>query len=533
MLFVYVAAHLINHALGLVSLDAAETGLRIALRVWHSIPGTLLLYTAAAVHIALAFLALYERRTLRMPPIEWIRIVLGFMMPLLLIGHVIATRAAFELYAHAATYSRVVWEIWSSDREWRQLGLLAPGWVHGCLGLHLAFGTKRFYRRAFLSLFAAALLVPVLAAAGFVTMAKELAFRARDPAPATAAPASIAAERASVGALRDAMLGGFGLLVAGVLVARELRGAIEARRRMLVTIRIAGRPVQVPRGWSVLEASRGHGIAHTSMCGGRARCSTCRVRVLEGLEHCPPAAEAEHKTLVGIAAAEDTRLACQLRPTGDVAVMPLVESTGAPRQDLRGAVTTDRQVAVLLLDLPDTPSGEAALPHDLLYALNLVGESFNRIMQHSGGTLVQIGADRCIAAFGLESPIEPACRQVLRASSQLARELAALQSRLATELGVTIDCTLCLHAGPAAVGSLQSEHSRHLQVVGAPMRLAQTMATAADTGVVAHRRLLVSADVLRWAGMAPPAPQLELPDARFRNAGIAVFALDPEALPAR
>ena len=67
VLFTYIAAHLANHALGLVSVAAAEHGLNLALRVWHSVPGTILLYGAAATHVTLALDALYRRRTLRMP----------------------------------------------------------------------------------------------------------------------------------------------------------------------------------------------------------------------------------------------------------------------------------------------------------------------------------------------------------------------------------------------------------------------------------------------------------------------------------
>lgn len=66
ILFVYVASHLANHALGLFSVATAEHGLDFAVRIWHSIPGTLLLYGAAATHVALALNALYRRRTLRM-----------------------------------------------------------------------------------------------------------------------------------------------------------------------------------------------------------------------------------------------------------------------------------------------------------------------------------------------------------------------------------------------------------------------------------------------------------------------------------
>ena len=76
ILFTYIGAHLINHALGLISLDTAERGMEIAVEVWYSVPGTLLLYGAAGIHFLLALWAVYERRTFRLPPLELLRIAL-------------------------------------------------------------------------------------------------------------------------------------------------------------------------------------------------------------------------------------------------------------------------------------------------------------------------------------------------------------------------------------------------------------------------------------------------------------------------
>ena len=131
VLFTYVTLHLTCHALGLVSLDVAESALRVTVLLWHSAPGTVLLYGAAATHISLALLAVYDRRTLRMPPLQALRIVLGVTMPLALIGHFIATRYAFERFELPAEYSRVVSGIWANGTSGLALGLLAPGWIHG------------------------------------------------------------------------------------------------------------------------------------------------------------------------------------------------------------------------------------------------------------------------------------------------------------------------------------------------------------------------------------------------------------------
>jgi adenylate cyclase len=143
------------------------------------------------LHFALALRSIYERRTFRLPPLELLRIALGFWMPLLLLGHAITTRVEFELIGSPTTYARVVSDLWATDSEWRQLGLLAPGWLHGCLGCHFALCRHILYQKLRPLLLAGALLLPVLSALGFVAMGKELA-RAAPAGPALAATVAVA-----------------------------------------------------------------------------------------------------------------------------------------------------------------------------------------------------------------------------------------------------------------------------------------------------------------------------------------------------
>jgi adenylate cyclase len=172
--FTYIGAHLTNHALGLISLDTAERGMEIAVEVWYSVPGTLLLYGAAATHFLLALWAVYERRTFRLPPLELLRIALGFTLPIILIGHAANTRLAYELFGLSSDYTRVVANLWAADQQGLQLGLLAPGWLHGCLGLNFAFKRRALFRQLRFVLFAIALLLPVFSALGFIAMGREL-----------------------------------------------------------------------------------------------------------------------------------------------------------------------------------------------------------------------------------------------------------------------------------------------------------------------------------------------------------------------
>jgi adenylate cyclase len=518
ILFTYVAAHFTNHALGLISVGVAERGLRVAVAVWHSLPGTVLLYGAAGIHITLAFVALYEHRTLRMPPMEGLRIVLGFAIPTLLIAHVVTTRLAFEAYGAQPDYARIVWMLWHSNREGRQMALLVPGWLHGCLGLNFAFGRRVWFQRLRLILFGAALLLPILATLGFLEMLKEVSILAQDPAWFSANVLSLdAAQTNKLAQTGDSMLVLYFALIGAVFVARMVRRAIESFRGKLVSITYPGRIVRVPRGWTVLEASRSHHIPHLSMCGGRARCSTCRVRIVAGGDQCPPPAQNELDTLNRIHAPEGTRLACQLRPQGNVTVIPLLVTTPSPlREPANEAV--EREIAVMLVGFRWTATPHSLLPQDLLYLLNRYSETVGDTVRKERGVPIQFLGDGVTALFGLEVGAKEANRQALTAAAQVERRLHALGDRLKQELGWAADFVIHLHTGPAGVGETGDNATRTLAAVGNTIDVARQLAAQHDDGEIA--RIVLSEAVMIVAGLDTRAAnwrEIVLPnDARLR-----------------
>ncbi len=109
---VFVTMHLANLALNLISIETADAGLKWLTGPWRSLPGTVVLYGAAAVHVVLVLRTLYLKRTLKMPAREAAQIVLGLLIPLLIAEHVIGTR----VYA-------------SDDRHRHRLRIRGPGAV--------------------------------------------------------------------------------------------------------------------------------------------------------------------------------------------------------------------------------------------------------------------------------------------------------------------------------------------------------------------------------------------------------------------
>jgi adenylate cyclase len=186
VLLTYVTLHLINHALGFWSLALAERGLTWAIALWQSTPGTVLLYGAAGAHFMLACNTIYARRNWHLPPIEWIRLWAGFSLPLLLIGHVVSTRLAVTLQGAAPDYRIVVTNLVRSGGQGWQLALLAPGWLHGCLGLWLTLRRFSVMRHAQPFLILLVVLVPLASALGFLRMEQAIGVAGNALAPSPA-----------------------------------------------------------------------------------------------------------------------------------------------------------------------------------------------------------------------------------------------------------------------------------------------------------------------------------------------------------
>jgi adenylate cyclase len=504
ILFTYIGAHLFNHALGLYSLDAAEEGLGLAMEVWYSVPGTILLYGAAGVHFLLALWSIYDRRTFRLPPAELLRIALGFTLPLILIAHAADTRLAWELFELPSDYKRVISHLWVVDAQGRQLGLMAPGWIHGCLGQQFAFQRHAWFRKSRYVLFALVLLLPVFSALGFVSMAREIGANAeltstarRDMGP----QAPDANKRAEVKRWSNNLLIGYFAIIAAAFAARGVRNAVERSGRGLVAIAFPGRTVRVPRGWTVLEASRGFHLPHAAVCGGRARCSTCRVRVTAGEDHCPPAQADERLTLARIDAPSDVRLACQLRPTGDVSVIPLVQTERPIYRQVAVQRTTEREVVIMICDfLNRAEVASDHLPQDLLYVLTLYIEALGNAVRAAQGTLSYVEIDSVCAMFGLDCAPAEAARQALQAAHAIEAAMVDLNERFGQQWNCKVDIAVSIHAGRAAVGEIGSSDPPTMMAIG------EAMDTVSDLRTLAARErkaFAVTEPVYTAAGIEP------------------------------
>jgi adenylate cyclase len=451
------------------------------LKPWQTPVGLLALHSSFLTHGALGLFALYRRRHLRMPASEGWQLALGLTIPLLLIPHAAPIRIGQSFYGLEFGYLRVIYQLWHFSSDWslvRQYALLLVVWTHGCIGLRAWLSTKPMYRRISTPLASLALLVPVLALLGFTNAgldAREVAQRDPDTAAVydIAAPGlQAAANLASANRIADTLSYTYLGLLVGTIGLRAWRGWHVRRFRAVRIAYPADRVVTVPLGFSLLEASRWAGIPHASVCGGRARCSTCRVRIIQGAEHLAPPSPAERRTLERIGSPRDVRLACQVRPRADLAIEPLVRtSTDASHEVMRfGAAIeggTEMEIAALSVDLREsTRLAAGRLPYDALFLFDRYIQVVTTAVRQNDGHVTSIAGDGVMSMFGVKGSGESAARDAFRAASQVWDGLEALNHELADELQLPLRIGIGLHVGTAVVGMISDGGVGSLQFLG-------------------------------------------------------------------
>lgn len=519
VLLAYVLTHFINHALGNISLAAMEWGLGWAAAIWWNPYGKTALYGAFTVHLALGLWALYGRRPFRYRPAEAFQLAAGLLIPLLLLQHIVATRLAFELHNVSKGYAQQLFKYFVDSPAFGvlQAVTLVVVWTHGALGIYLWLRLKPFFPRISAPLFALAVLVPVLALLGYVQGGRDFLERYPDPAfrAIELAPDRVGTRQEGAELLfwRNALTLGYLGLVGLTLAARFVRRRVETRRGLLSFTYPNGRRAKVPSGTSVLEASRLNGIPHASVCGGRGRCSTCRIRVIGSLSELGHPSAAEQAVLDRVGAAHGIRLACQFRPPRDVTVSPLLAAdiTFDRLRELDvGAFGEERFIVAMFVDMRgSTRLAERRLPFDTVFVINRFLEAVGRAVTAAGGAPNQFLGDGLMALFGLRTSPAEAARQGLEAVQLIAANIDVLNATLGPNLEEPIRFGIGLHAGFAILGEIGDRlHGKAVfTAIGDPVNVAARLqGLTKGLGVEA----VVSEAVFEAAGVTPDLPRQEV-----------------------
>jgi adenylate cyclase len=446
---------------------------------WQTSTGLMVLYSSFLVHGLLGLYALHRRRHLRLPAGEAWQLGLGLAIPFLLITHAGGIRFGEFQYAQESGYGPVLYKFWVASPHFAlpwQLLLLVVAWIHGCIGLRSWLRTKRWYHHTIGVLSSLATLVPVLAVLGVVNAGlnlRDAVLREPQYAASFVPSPNSREEQEAASAVRISqgltvfyltlVIGTFGLRAARAWQVKRLHG-----------IRITypgGYVVSVQPGFSVLEASRWAGLRHASVCGGRGRCSTCKVQIVQGAQGLDEPGPVERLTLRRIAAPATVRLACQLRPSVDISVEPLVAagtgSSRATRFDAAIAGGQELQIAAMFVDLREsTRLATGRLPFDALFLFDRYIQVVTGAIRQNSGRATSIAGDGVMSVFGVEGTAEAATRGALQAALEIWKGVEILSGELAGELKEPLRIGIGIHVGTAVVGIVRTSETQALQFLG-------------------------------------------------------------------
>lgn len=509
VMFVYIFSHFFNHALGNISYDAMETWLRYHVWFWRIPIVNDTLYLAAIIHFSLGLWALYQRRHFRYSTAEITQLVLGLSIPLWLAGHLGAERLSGALFGWPPfNYASALYTYWVTApyNIAVQFISLTVAWTHACIGLYFWLRLKSFFDWAAPVLLSVAVLMPALAMIGAHHGGREVAQLAEDSEWRNENLKRVPAGQARL--ITEISLVYFpvayGAAIGLVFAGRGLR-TFRERRRGMVTISYPNRQVRIPKGMSVLEASLRHKIPHASVCGGRARCSTCRIRVVSDRSKLPKPTGREAFVLesIGVSANPSIRLACQLRPQSDLSVIPILPASMNAellRKGSRMNIGKERYIVSMFVDMRgSTKLAEARLPFDVVFLINRFLGACSQAALDAGGQPNQFVGDGVLALFGIEVDAKTACRQAIRAATKVATNVDLMNRQLASDLPEPIQYGIGIHGGEVIIGDIGFQDHTVFTALGDPVNVA---ARLQDMTKTLDCKAIISDEVFATAGVA-------------------------------
>ncbi len=486
ILATYITIHLSNHTLGLISLEAMEAMRKFVTPFWRSWIGGLLIYGSLLTHFGLALMSLYRRTTLRMPVWEFAQLLLGLSIIPLLAGHVAATWGARVLMGFNINYEYSLSGILSNDWVLTRQGLLLiVAWSHVVIGLHFFLRLFRWYQGWKLHLYPIVILIPLLVILSLGRIGIELEVWHPDadmplfleryqkdfilPEDIDESTEAFSQVKPANKVLHDGILITFYGLLLLTLVARTFRERTKKRKSDVIIKHINGQVLKGIPGQTILEIIRSHSIPHASLCGGRGRCATCRVRVGQGCHDLEKPSPLEKSALERIGAAPNVRLACQTRPLMPIDITPLMPADLNVDSEWRegGVSGEEREIVALFVDLRGSSKfSERHLPYDVLFILNRFFLEMSDTLTESHGHYAQFEGDGLLALYGLERGLKQGCQDVLRGAIEMQERIIQLNQKLKNELKEPLKIGIGIHCGQAIVGTMGPPTAPNYSAIG-------------------------------------------------------------------
>jgi len=259
---------------------------------------------------------------------------------------------------------------------------------------------------------------------------------------------------------------------------------------------------KISKDETILHALLYAGIPHIHACGGRARCSTCRILIIDGIENFCPRSMLEEALAQKLGFPLNIRLACQtkvtdrLRNTGEIAIRRLVLDTEdeiiASDQVKFGRIGEEKPLAIIFCDIRGfTKLSEAMLPYDVIYILNRYFQAMGEVIYEYNGIINNYMGDGFMALFGMNHP-EQAAENAVRASLKMIAVLEKLNNSIDLLSSRPLKVGIGIHYGTVVLGAVGMRNQKNMTAIGDAVNFASRIESANKKF---GTTLLVSADV--------------------------------------
>lgn len=529
ILFVFAFFHFLNVGMGLVSTEAMENMQHIRTRFTQNPIGGPILLAALLSHMGLAIWSIASRRHLQFSLTSGLQLALGLLIPLQLFQHVVHMSLGDRLFDVDDDMPFLILRLWGSNEIWEQSALLLAVWIHSCIGLHMWLRMTRLWQKLVPYLIGVAVLLPAFALAGLLTEGRSISDLYYNQGFAEAMQETWHWPTAEENAMLQGISNGIGAvfwgLVALAVAVFALRRALRRRRSVRITY-TEGPTITGETGQTLLEMSQQADVPHAALCGGKGRCTTCRVAIIEGGETLDPPSVAEARALTAVKAGPTTRLACQITPTAPLTLTRMYRperGRSIRRSTGNGSAQgQEKPLAVMFLDIRGFTARTAdLLPYDVVFLLNRFFDAIVPEITKAGGTVDKYMGDGLLALFETGSP-ESSARAALRAATDIGRELAAFNDTLKSEGEPPVRIGIGLHLGEVVLGEIGAADHAPRTLIGATVNATSRLeAKTKELGV----ELLISRILIETAGHRLPDQDYQSHQLRGVDGPVAALAL--------
>ena len=539
LLFFYSLTHLLNHSVNVISIEAADFVRENYFHfLWKNSIGYFLLYASLIIHIILGFYSILTKKSFKITGREWIQILFPVLALLVLLQHIgggfILSRFDVDI-----KYS-LLYALLSSDPNELVAGAVLFSlmvifiWVHGVIGIHglLKFNFKSYQRFMFGFKFIY-WFVPVGAILGFIAGLRETSvlatienLKGNENFIMSFFGAIPQEAFAYLMPVEPYVMNNYPIFVLAVLVLSILN---VVRSKYFGRVKISypgGNEYTVPKGTTVLEASRLASIPHVSVCGGKGRCTTCRVKIVSGTDGIAAPNVHETKIIKRLGFDSDVRLACQLKVSKNLSVIPLInpETKEIKARTPVGLSGKEKETVVVFIDLREfTKLSEKKLPYDVVYILNKYYSVCGEIIEKNKGRLDKFIGDGIMAIFdGAETSSEN-CKNSIKAAQQVSIAIKELNAQIKNDFSEELRFGIGIHVGNTIVGMMGYGNTVTETVVGDNVNIASRLE---ELNKKYGSELVVSKDVLDAAKVNTKQFKNEKIKIRGRENELQIFSLE-------